>query len=183
MCSGVSGHTGRGDGRRGDGAGRSGEQELEHRAELAVDGTVSLLHPPSTFSMWINSDERESVSRMTFSSMAKWAGCAALLSSSRAVPRWASSYQLVMHHGHRARPGRCDQFGPPEVCRDICRVGHPVPSLAVGETVILRTPPLPLSGCFNTGEEGGGQQNDSLADGYPSWHAGLRRRCREGRCG
>ena len=45
------------------------------------------------------------------------------------------------------------------------------PTVAVGETVILLHPPLPLLG-FSTGMERGCQQTDSLADGQP---AGVRR--------
>ena len=40
-------------------------------------------------------------------------------------------------------------------------------SLAVGETVILLHPPLPLVG-VSIGKNRGCQQNDSLADGYRS---------------
>ena len=57
------------------------------------------------------------------------------------------------------RSGRCD-----------VAVGSPIPSeppdLAVGETVILLPPPLPLVGVSMVMERGC-QQNDSLADGEP----------------
>ena len=51
-----------------------------------------------------------------------------------------------------------------EGCEERHPIGPPVRLVAVGETVILLHPPLPLVG-VSIGMEGGCQQNGSLADG------------------